>query len=252
MGPVNIWRRQWILTTLMILLALLGSYAAYSKLPRTYQAKATVVFLASHKYAQQYGAGNLYLSFNNSLSTTADVVSGEMTNSQVVLSLAERGFGEPYTVESESTSSQVVSSGTTLPGPFALVTVTGGNRGAVEQTLHGVTSEISTELAGLQSGMPASDRVSVTTLSLAPQASVDTSQVVRSLIVYVVALFVCALGLPLAVDATFSRKRTRHSSRTARTMPDANRGHAAYGRSQERSQEDPSERLAPPRSRTFN
>ena len=106
MALLSIWRRRWLLASFMLMLALLGIVAVAVKLPRVYQTQAVIVLLPSHKVANQVGSGNPYLSFNASLSTAAAVVSNAVEGPEEVSSLKSRGFGQSYTVTSESTLSQ--------------------------------------------------------------------------------------------------------------------------------------------------
>ena len=73
----RIWRKRRYLTAALLVLALAGSGAALSTLPRTYQANSSVILLASRTAASPYG-GNPYLSFSPSLTLAADAVSREL------------------------------------------------------------------------------------------------------------------------------------------------------------------------------
>lgn len=197
------WRRRWVLTTCLLLLALLGTGFAVFKVPRTYQADSTVVLLASHDASKSTGGGNPYLSFSDSLSTTASVISSELMDSQTALSLKARGFPNSYEVVSQST----LSNSSLLPAPFLLVTVTGSNKVSVERTLHGVTSQISVALGRLQSGISPNNRISLIIASFAPQANLNIASTARPLVVVLAMLLIVAFGVPLTVDARSARKK---------------------------------------------
>lgn len=209
---LHIWRRRWILTTLALIVALAGSGAAVLKLPRTYQATCTVVLVPSPRAAKALGQGNPYLSFTDSLSTAAQVMATELMAPATEQDLAARGFSEPYTAVSESTTSQTVASGSVLPGPFVLVTVTGSKQQAVEHTLHGVADEIRTTITAMQAGMSRKNRILISTVSLTPTATLSVSMTARSLVLIVGLLIVFAFSMPLIVDTKITRRRIRRAA----------------------------------------
>lgn len=211
MKMLSIWRKRWILTALVILVAFAASGFAAVKLPRTYQADSTVVLVPSARAAKALGEGNPYLSFNASLSTAADVIATEVAAPQTEQDLASKGFGAQYAVVSESTTGQAVASSSVLPGPFVAVYVTGTNRNSVEHTLYGVTAAIRSEVSAMQSGMTRNNRISVSTISYAPRASLSMSMTARSLVLIVGLLTIGALCIPLIVDAQVARRRLRRS-----------------------------------------
>lgn len=209
---LGIWRKRWILTALAILLALAASGYAAVKLPRVYQADSTVVLIPSARASKALGEGNPYLSFNASLSTAADVIATEVAAPQTEKALVARGFGAQYTVVSESTTGQAVASASVLPGPFVVVNVTGSNRNSVEHTLYGVTAAIRNQVSVMQSGMTRNNRISVSTISYAPRASLSMSMTARSLVPIVGLLIIGALCVPLIVDAQIARRRLRRAA----------------------------------------
>ena len=151
----RVWRRRWILTGLLLVLAVAGTAGAAMKLPRTYQAMSTVVLLPSVSASQPNG-GNPYLSFTGSLPLTADVIAYQMMSPSSVQDLAMRGYGETY----------AVAPATNTTGPVLQTTVTGSNKNAVEHTLSGVTAKIGTQLSDLQRGITSRNQISVVTLSV--------------------------------------------------------------------------------------
>lgn len=211
MGAFDIWRRQWILTAFLLILAFIGTGAAVAKMPRTYQAESTVVLLASRNSSKVAGDGNPYLSFNDALSTTATVISTEIMDPGTSADLKAQGFSESYQVVSQST----LSNSSLLPAPFLLVTVTGHSRVSVEHTLQGVTSEITTLLSGLQGGLSRGNRISLLTAAFDPQATLSVASTARPLVAALGILLVLAFGLPLVVDAAAVRRRRRRGSRRA-------------------------------------
>lgn len=206
---VHIWRRRWILTTLVLLVALVGCSGAALKLPRTYQAMCTALLVPSHNAANALGEGNPYLSFTDSISTTADVMATQLMAPATEQGLVVRGYTEPYTVVPESTTSQTVASGSALPGPFVLVTVTGDNQKSVERTLYGITEAIRTTMSAMQANISRKNRIAVSILALTPKATLNVSMTARSLVLIIGLVIVSALSIPLIVDAHFTGRRIR-------------------------------------------
>jgi hypothetical protein len=213
------WRRRWLLTTSLILVALVASGIAFVNLPRTYQASAIVVLLPPRQASRTLGSGNPYLSFSASLGTTAYVLTTELTAPAADQSLVAKGFSEAYTAVPESTTSQASASAAVLPGPFVVLTVTGSNQKAVEHTLYGVSGEIGTLAHAMQAGMPRDNRISVSTLSFTPRATLSTSKTARSLFPVIGLLVLIALSLPLMVDAQITRSRSRRGRAPGRAVP---------------------------------
>lgn len=204
---LSIWRRRWLLTSLMLALAFLCIAAAVAEIPRSYRAQSLMILLPSHKVAEQVGAGNPYLSFNDSLSTTADALSSTVAGPEVSGSLKSSGFVQPYTVTSESTLSQSSSSGATLPGPFVAIVVTGADKIGVEDTLTEVTAKVSAMLQTMQDGISLSSRISAIPLSVDRTPSLSVSGTARSLVLVAVPFLILALSIPVVVDALRTRSR---------------------------------------------
>ena len=99
-----------------------------------------------------------------------------------------------------------------LPGPFVAVTVTGSNRSSVEHTLYGVTVAIGNELSGMQSGMSRNNRISVSTISYAPQATLSMSMTGRSLRPDRRAVGHLCTVRSVIVDAQITRRRLRRTA----------------------------------------
>src|SRR6266700_5736550 len=93
---VRIWRARWILTSVLLILAVVGAASATAKMPRYYQSASSVVLLASHAASKQNG-GNPFLSFGPALTLTADAVSREMMAPATESKLVARGFAASYT-----------------------------------------------------------------------------------------------------------------------------------------------------------
>ena len=216
---VRIWRMRWILTSVLIILAMAGAAKEAAKMPRYYQSASSVVLLASHAAATQNG-GNPFLSFGPSLTLTADALSRELMAPETVRQLAAQGFTASYTVALPSYT-------TSTTGSVLLVTVTGTHAARVQRTLQAVTAQIGTQLAHLQNGVPARSQIHADTLSFTPQATLSVSQTVRPLVAVGALLLVICLGIPIVVDGLVARRRlrigrrsrtTRRSRRTGRSL----------------------------------
>jgi hypothetical protein len=227
MESLRVLRRRWILTAVMILLALGGVAAAVVKLPRTYVSESSVVLLASREASKPSG-GNPYMNFNGSLNLTGDVVRYEVMDPRTAQSLAASGYPGSY----------LVADATDTPGPILLVTVTGGNKVAVEHTLHGVTGEIGTKLQELQAGIMPADRIRLLSLSVSPRAKLSLSKMARPLVVILGFGLVLAFAVPLIIDAQIGRRRSRSKAGSLREDRDgADRG-PDRGHRRPSSQED--------------
>ena len=72
-GALHTLRKHWILTSVLVLLTLVAAMGAWTKISGPYQSSSQVVFLASEQTSKPNG-NNPYLSFDDTLSTTADIV----------------------------------------------------------------------------------------------------------------------------------------------------------------------------------
>ena len=189
-------RRRWILTLLLFLLTLAGAAAAVVKLPWTYTAQSTVVLLAS-PHASKAVTGNPYLGFDSSITLTADVVRRVVMDPRAVQDLANRGYSASYTV--------VDAPDTT--GPVLLVTVSGSNKAAVEHTLHGVTSEVSTKLNELQSSVASDNQIGDQVIAMSPQASLSKGKKARPLAVILALGLALTFVIPQIIDRRAARRQ---------------------------------------------
>jgi hypothetical protein len=199
---VRIWRTRWILTSVLLILAVAGATAAAAKMPRYYQSASSVVLLASHAASAQNG-GNPFLSFGPSLTLTADALSRELMAPATVRQLAARGFTASYAVTLPAYT-------TSTTGSVLLVTATGSNADRVQRTLQAVTAQIGIQLAHLQHGVPAASQVRSDTLSVTPQATLSISQTARPLVAVGVLLLVICLGTPIVVDGLITRRQLKY------------------------------------------
>jgi hypothetical protein len=209
---LHIWRRRWILTIAMLILALAGTLAALTSLPRVYQSDSTVILLASRSAAKLTG-GNPYLSFSPSLTLTADAVSRQLMAPGTARDLAARGFLGAYKVA-------LASDTTVTTGSVLLITVTDSNKAEVEPTLQAVTSEISVRLSQLQASVAPRSQIRTAGLSYSPQATLNASQTARPLVAIAVLGLLAALAIPIAVDGQIARWRIRYGAMVPEVTPD--------------------------------
>jgi hypothetical protein len=194
---LRILRRHWILTALMLVLALVGTATATLKLPRTYIASSSVVLLTSPNSSKANG-NNPYLSFNGALNPTGDVVRYEVMDPRTAQVLASEGYSASY----------LVSDAVDTPGPVLDVTVTGSNKAVVDHTLSGVTTELSTKLEALQAGISPANRITMSTLAFG-SAKLSKSKLARPLVVILGFGLVLAFAIPLIFDAQMRQRRVR-------------------------------------------
>ena len=206
---VRIWRARWILTSVLLILAIVGAAGAAAKIPRSYQSTSTVLLLASRAASASNG-GNPFLSFSPSLTLTADAVSRELMAPGTVRQLAAQGFTASYAVALPTYT-------TSTTGSVLTVTVTGPHAAKVERTLQAVTAQIGTQLAQLQHGVPARSQVDADTLSITPQATLSVSQTARPLVVVGAVLLVICFGIPIVLDGLLTRRQLRNRSRGVRS-----------------------------------
>jgi hypothetical protein len=189
-------RRRWILTTILFVFTLAATAAALVKLPWTYSAQSSVVFLASDLASKPYG-GNPYLAFGSTLNQTADVIRYEVSDQRTALALAAGGYPDSYTVVDAVDTA----------GPILQVTVTGSNPATVEHTLSGVTQQIASLLGQQQSGINRFDQIREQVLTFAVEPSRLTSKKSRPLSVVFGIGIVFTIAIPLIVDAALLRRK---------------------------------------------
>lgn len=193
---LHVWRLRWLLTALLILMALALSALAATKVPRHYSAESDVVLLPSATFAAPNGH-NPYLTYNGALPTTAQILSYQLMDPQTLQNLTKRGY----------TASFTAAPATNVAGaPILTILVTGSNKSTVENTLHGVTAEVATKLSALQAGIAPDNRITASTLSVATNPSLSVSKTARPLVVVAGLGLVLALAIPVVVDGVARRR----------------------------------------------
>ncbi len=204
-------RRRWTLTGALLLLTLIGTVIALGAVPRTYQSQSSVVLLASRSVSRLNG-GNPYLSFSPSLTLAADVVTRELMAPGSVRYLASRGFTDSYTVALAPYT-------TSTTGSVLLISVTGTDQAGVQRTLRGVTADIRTRLARLQSSVSRENRIQTVTLAMTRNASLSVSQTARPFAVLIGLGLMLAFGVPWLLDARNAARRLRPEAGPGLTVP---------------------------------
>jgi hypothetical protein len=195
---IRIWRRRGMLTAALVFAAAAVAAAALAWFPRTYQAQASVVLLASRSAARLTG-GNPYLSFTPSLSLAADVVSRALMAPQTTGKLASKGFTDSYTVGPPAYT-------TTTTGSVLVITVSGDAKAGVESTLEAVVEQVRYVLRHIQSGLTRRERITDVTLSSSPDATLAASATVRPVVVILVIALLLALSGPVVLDGVLARR----------------------------------------------
>jgi hypothetical protein len=190
-----ILRRRWYITGPLLLLTV-GASAALLARPGPYQSESQVVLLPSAQSAKAAG-GNPYLSFDDSLTLTADLLRRELVAPPLIQSLSKNGYRSSY---------QVVDDPLTV-GPVLDITVTGKSKSSVEHTLEGVTSEAGKQLHAMQGRVAPIDQITLRTVSYAPKPSLLVSKKARTPLVALAVGLILTLAVPLMFDAAIADRR---------------------------------------------
>jgi capsular polysaccharide biosynthesis protein len=197
-GALHTLRKHWILTSVLVLLTLVAAYQAWVKIPGPYQSSSQVVFLASQQTSKPNG-NNPYLSFDDTLSTTADIVRREVLDPRIVAALAARGFKDTYDIQNDPLG----------VGPILDITATGPTKAGVMATQAAVTAEVQNQLQQLQTDLLAKDQVNSMVVTSSPQATLLVSKKARPVVAVLVVGFILTLAIPQMVDAVQNRGRNR-------------------------------------------
>lgn len=219
MESLRALRRQWILTSVLLMVTFAGTAGALAKLPWAYQSQATTVLLNSKSASASVG-GNPYLAFADSLTLAADVVSLEVMDPRTADALQASGYPDSY---------QVVVS-TLYGGPILQITVTGSKKSTVEHTLYGVLDEVSAKLLALQGGITPRNQIRSLVVSVTPQASRSVSKKAKPLVVVLGLGLVLTFAIPQIVDGMVSRRRLRRASGARRDGTGSPGGPVTSGR----------------------
>lgn len=196
-----ILRRRWYVTGPLLLLTVAAS-AALAARSGPYQSESQVVLLPSAQSAKVAG-GNPYMSFDDSVTLTADLLRRQLTSPQLVQSLGKNGYRSSY---------QVVDDPLTA-GPVLDITVTGSSKSSVEHTLAGVTDQAGKQLRLMQGDVAPIDRITLKTVSYDPKPSLLLSKKARTPLVALAIGLVLTIAVPLTADAAIADRRKARRSR---------------------------------------
>ena len=204
LDSLNILMKRWWLTLPIFFLTLVGVGAAVLALPWSYEAKATVVFLASPVQSKQAG-GNPWLVFDGSLTVTAEVVGREMMDDRTVAAFKAQGLTSTYLVGVAPNST----------GPVLAVDVTGKDNANTAATLNAVMKMIPEKLAQIQAdgGVTPSARIRLNVIGASPQPTLKATSKIRTLAIILFGGLVLMVAVPLFVESMSVRRQT------ARTAP---------------------------------
>jgi hypothetical protein len=193
-GALHTLRKHWILTSVLVLLTLVAAIEAWAKIPGPYQSSSQVVFLASQQASKPNGR-NPYMSFDDTLGTTADIVRREVLDPRVVAALADRGFTDTYDVEDDPLGI----------GPVLDVTATGRTQAGVMATQAAVTADVQTSLQQLQSDVLPQNQITSMVVTSTPKPTLLVSKKARPVVAVLVLGFILILAIPQVVDAVQKR-----------------------------------------------
>ncbi|MEW2358235.1 hypothetical protein [Spirillospora sp. NPDC029432] len=196
---MGILLRRWLLTVPLLLLALGGVAAAAVLTPWTYEAKASVVFLASPFQAREAG-GNPWLIFDSSLTITAEVVGREMMDDRTAAELRGRGLTAEYEVGVAQDST----------GPVLAVDVTGPDEKVTKGTLDALVAAIPQRLAQLQAKEGVAERAQIraNVVTASPAATLAPTAKMRTLVMVLFVGLALTVAVPLFAEV-FSERRRR-------------------------------------------
>lgn len=197
-GALHTLRKHWILTSVLVLLTLIAAMEAWAKIPGPYQSSSQVVFLASQQASKPNGS-NPYLSFDDTLGTTADIVRREVLDPRVVAALAARGFTETYDIQDDPLGI----------GPVLDITATGRTQAGVTATQAAVTADVQTALQQLQSDVLPKDQITSMVVTSTPKPTLLVSKKARPVVAVLVLGFILILAIPQVVDAVQKRGSNR-------------------------------------------
>jgi hypothetical protein len=178
---------------------------AWTKISGPYQSTSQIVFLASQQTSKPNG-NNPYLSFDDTLSTTADIVRRQVLDPRIVAALAARGFKDTYDIEDDPLGI----------GPVLDITATGPTKAGVMATQAAVTAEVQSQLQELQTDLLPKDQINSMVVTSSPKATLMVSKKARPVVAVLVVGFILILAIPQAVDAVQKRGSNRRKKGSQR------------------------------------
>jgi len=204
-GALHILRKHWILTSVLVLLTLVGAMQAWVKIQGPYQSESSVVFLASDQASAPDGH-NPYMAFDATLATTADIVRRQVLDPRVVAALAAHGFKDTYDIENDPLGI----------GPVLDITATGHTKAGVMATQVAVTAEVQDELQQLQTDLLPKNQITSMVVTSSDKPTLLVSKKARPVVAVLVVGFILILAVPQMVDAVQNRGRNRRKKSSPR------------------------------------
>jgi hypothetical protein len=197
-GPLYTLRKHWVLTSCLVLLTLFASVGAWVKTSGPYQAESQVVFLASQQ-ASKLNGNNPYLSFQDSLNMTGDIVREGVMDPRVVAALAAKGFKDTYLVQDDVLSA----------GPVLDIIATGPTKAGVMATQAAVTADVQSQLQQLQSDVLPKNQITSQVISSSLQPTLLITKKARPVVAVLFLGALLILIVPQIVDAVQNRYGNR-------------------------------------------
>jgi hypothetical protein len=221
-GPLYTLRKHWVLTLCLVLLTLFAAVGAWVKTSGPYQAESQVVFLASQQ-ASKLNGNNPYLSFQDSLNMTGDIVREGVMDPRVVAALAAKGFKDTYLVQDDVLSA----------GPVLDIIATGPTKAGVMATQAAVTADVQSQLQQLQSDVLPKNQITSQVISSSLQPTLLITKKARPVVAVLFLGALLILIVPQIVDAVQNRygNRRKKGQRPWTPVETAPNPHASGDRS---------------------
>jgi len=197
-GVLYTLRKHWLLTSLLVLLTLVAAVGAWVKTSGPYQSESQVVFLASQQ-ASKLNGNNPYLSFQDSLNMTGDIVARGVMDARVVAALAAKGYTDKYIVQDDPLA----------VGPVLDVIATGPTKAGVMATQAAVTADVQSQLLQLQSDILPKNQITSQVISSSLQPTLLVTKKARPVVAVLIVGILLILAIPMAVEAVQSGYRNR-------------------------------------------
>ena len=218
-----LWRRKG-LTCALLILTLLGTACGGIVLPWRYNASITETLLNSKGSSETLGGGNPYLSFDSAMVDMANILALKLTNEANTLALQQNGYTASF-------QAQVLSENPETEEPFIQISVEGGNKGIVTQTLKGVTASLNALLSQVQAGVPAKSLLSLQTIAEVSTPVRSSSAKVKPLVGFLAIGLLLTFLIPQAVEGSVVRRRKIPAAATV-TADDQSRSQDLGGRAE--------------------
>jgi len=153
---LRVVRKRWYITAPGTLLAVVLTIVAYLVVPTQYQSMSTLSLINSVRPVTAPGNGNPFLTFESSLTATADFLARSLMSEDTARELKGMGVTEEYTAGLADNAM----------GPFIALTVTGTDKGHVFRSTQTLTEYAKKKLRTMQeqSGAPESSMIHAATI----------------------------------------------------------------------------------------